>query len=102
MTSKIPKKEIITGRDARLSSPDLSKSLKQGILDSGCNICDIGIVPTPLLYFATNYLESNSGVIGEDERTGELSCIDFNEIRGDKGLDVNSKWFLDLVDRIEK
>jgi len=49
-----------------------------------------------------NALESNSGVIGEDERTGELSCIDFNEIRGDKGLDVNSKWFLDLVDRIEK
>ena len=55
--------QIITGRDARLSSPDLSKSLKQGILDSGCNICDIGIVPTPLLYFATNYLESNSGVM---------------------------------------
>ena len=48
-----------------------------------------------------NALESNSGIIGEDERTGELSCIDFNDIRGDKGLDINSKWFLDLVDRIE-
>ena len=49
-----------------------------------------------------NALESNSGIIGEDERTGELSCIDFNDIRGDKGLDINSKWFLDLVDKIEK
>jgi len=48
-----------------------------------------------------NALKSNSGVVGEDERTGELSCIDFNEIRGDKGLDIKSKWFLDLVDRIE-
>ena len=48
-----------------------------------------------------NALKFNSGVIGEDERTGELSCIDFNEIKGEKGLDVNSKWFLDLIDRIE-
>ena len=48
-----------------------------------------------------NALKSNSGVVGENERTGELSCIDFNEIRGDKGLDINSKWFLDLVHRIE-
>jgi len=48
-----------------------------------------------------NALESNSGIIGEDERTGELSCIDFNDIRGDKGLDINSKWFLNLIDRIE-
>ena len=46
-------------------------------------------------------LKSKSGLAGEDERTGELSCIDFDLIKGDKGLDTSSKWFLDLIDRIE-
>ena len=46
-------------------------------------------------------LKSKSGVAGVDERTGELSCIDFNLIKGDKGLDVSSKWFSELIDRIE-
>ena len=49
-----------------------------------------------------NALKANSGVVGEDQRTGKLSCIDFNEIKGDKGLDINSKWFLELIHRIEK
>ena len=46
-------------------------------------------------------LKSKSGVAGVDERTGELSCIDFDLIKGDKGLDVSSKWFSELIDRIE-
>ena len=46
-------------------------------------------------------LNLNSGVVGEDERTNELNCIDFDTIKGDKGLNINSKWFLELVDRIE-
>lgn len=54
---------ITLASDARLSSPALRKSLKQGILASGCNICDLGITPTPLLYFATCVLESNHGVM---------------------------------------
>ena len=49
-----------------------------------------------------NALKSNSGLVGEDERTDQLSCIDFNEIKGDKNLDINSQWFLELIDRIEK
>ena len=49
-----------------------------------------------------NALESNSGVVGEDERTGNLSCIDFNDIKGDKGLDITSDWFLDIIESIEK
>lgn len=63
MVLECGKDEIITSRDSRLSSPDLSKALRTGILDSGCNICDIGIGPTPVLYFATHHLESNSGVM---------------------------------------
>jgi len=30
-----------------------------------------------------------------------LQCIDFNDIKGDKGLDVNSDWFLELIDLVE-
>ena len=40
--------------------------------------------------------------MGEDERTGNLSCIDFNDIKGDKGLDITSDWFLDIIESIEK
>ncbi len=54
---------MIVGRDGRLSSPSLHKALTEGILATGCNIIDIGIVPSPLLYFATHKLSSSSGVM---------------------------------------
>ena len=54
---------IIIGRDGRLSSKSLTKSLIEGFLESGKNVVDIGEVPTPLLYFAVNQLKSNSGVM---------------------------------------
>lgn len=54
---------MIVGRDGRLSSPVLHKALTQGILATGCNIIDIGLVPTPVLYFATQKLSSNTGVM---------------------------------------
>lgn len=55
---------IIVARDARLSSPQLTEWLIRGILSTGCNVLNIGTVPTPLLYFAVESLqESNSGVM---------------------------------------
>ncbi|MFL0811154.1 MAG: phosphomannomutase/phosphoglucomutase [Agarilytica sp.] len=55
---------IIVARDARLSSPTLAEYLIRGILSTGCNVLNIGTVPTPLLYFATNTLkESQSGIM---------------------------------------
>lgn len=54
---------MIVARDGRLSSPSLHQALTEGILATGCNILDIGIVPTPLLYFATHKLAPNSGVM---------------------------------------
>lgn len=56
-------KTMIVARDGRLSSPGLHQALTEGILATGCNILDIGIVPTPLLYFATHKLAPNSGVM---------------------------------------
>lgn len=40
------------GRDNRLSSPQLSKELIKGIIDSGCNVIDFGLVTTPMYYYA--------------------------------------------------
>lgn len=54
---------IIVARDGRLSGPALSKALCQGLNDSGCDVIDIGAVPTPLLYFATHVLGARSGVM---------------------------------------
>ncbi len=55
---------LIVARDARLSSPELTEWLIRGILSTGCNVINIGTVPTPLLYFAACTMgESQSGVM---------------------------------------
>ena len=54
---------LLVGSDARLSSPVLKQAVIEGILDSGCHVVDIGIIPTPLMYFATYSTEFTSGVM---------------------------------------
>ncbi len=54
---------FIVGRDGRNSSPDMFKWLTKGIMLSGCNVIDIGVVPSPVLYFSTHKLDSSNGVI---------------------------------------
>lgn len=54
---------VAVGRDGRLSGPELTRALMRGICDAGVDILDIGMVPTPLLYFATHQLKTNSGVM---------------------------------------
>jgi phosphomannomutase/phosphoglucomutase len=56
-------KEIIVGRDGRLSGPQLKQALVEGLCDSGCDVIDIGVVPTPLVYFATHRLSTRFGVM---------------------------------------
>ncbi len=54
---------IVVGRDGRLSSPELSDALIQGLRASGRDVVDLGLVPTPLVYFATHYLSARSGIM---------------------------------------
>ncbi len=56
-------KSIVVGRDGRISSPQLAEALTDGLRSSGREVIDIGQVPTPLVYFATHYLETGSGVM---------------------------------------
>ena len=54
---------VVVARDGRLSGPMLIEALKQGLMESGRDVIDIGEVPTPVLYFATHFLETHSGVM---------------------------------------
>ncbi len=65
---------IVVGRDGRLSGPDMAQALIQGLLDCGCHVTDLGMVPTPVLYFATNVLKASSGVMV----TGSHNPPDYN------------------------
>ncbi len=50
------------GRDGRLTGERLQKALMEGIVSTGVDVVDIGAVPTPVLYFATKFLKTRSGV----------------------------------------
>ncbi len=54
---------VVIGRDGRLSSPQLGLSLSQGLQAGGCNVIDIGLVPTPVLYFATHFFHTATGIM---------------------------------------
>jgi phosphomannomutase/phosphoglucomutase len=53
-------REIVVGRDGRLSSPALSGALVEGLRLAGCDVIDIGMAPTPVVYFATHHLNTGS------------------------------------------
>ena len=54
---------VVVARDGRNSSQELRDGLIEGLRDSGRDVLDIGLTPTPILYFATHYLDSHSGVM---------------------------------------
>ncbi len=68
---------VVVGRDGRLSGPELSQALIEGLLETGCNVKDIGCVPTPVLYFATHSLDTQTGVVV----TGSHNPPDYNGLK---------------------
>ena len=56
-------KTVVIGRDGRLSSPELAQRLSQGLRAGGCDVIDIGMVPTPVLYYATHKLKTGTGIM---------------------------------------
>jgi phosphoglucosamine mutase len=55
--------EVAVGRDVRLSGEELKDGLIAGLISGGCNVTDLGIVSTPLLFFATNRLQKDAGIM---------------------------------------
>jgi len=54
---------ILTARDGRISGPRLLDQFQKGVISSGCNVVDIGELPTPLLYFSTFRTNISDGVM---------------------------------------
>jgi phosphomannomutase/phosphoglucomutase len=67
-------KAIVVGRDGRLSGPDLVEALSAGLTACGIDVIDIGRVPTPVVYFAANELNTQSCI----SVTGSHNPPDYN------------------------
>jgi phosphomannomutase / phosphoglucomutase len=65
---------VIIGRDGRLSGPELSQALASGLQRAGLDVIDLGLVATPMLYFATEVLDATSGIMV----TGSHNPPDYN------------------------
>jgi len=72
---------IALGRDTRLSSPRLRDALAAGLEASGCAVTDIGVVPTPVLYYAVIHLDLDGGVM----ITGSHNPPEFNGFKAVSG-----------------
>ena len=67
-------RRISLGQDCRLSSPDLAAWLSRGLLASGMTLVDVGMVPTPMLYFSLHHLKVEGGI----QITGSHNPPEFN------------------------
>ena len=68
---------IVIGRDGRLSGPALSAALARGIQKSGVDVIDIGLVVTPMTYFAAYHLKTHCSVMV----TGSHNPPDYNGLK---------------------
>jgi len=65
---------ITLGRDCRLSSDMLRERLLEGLLPAGINVTDVGVVPTPLLYFSMRHWQMDGGAM----ITGSHNAAEYN------------------------
>ncbi|HUW28875.1 MAG TPA: phosphomannomutase/phosphoglucomutase [Sulfuriferula sp.] len=68
---------ICIGRDGRLSGPELAAALARGIQKAGINVIDLGMVATPMTYFAAYQLDTHSAVMV----TGSHNPPDYNGLK---------------------
>src|SRR5829696_1287258 len=80
---------VAVGRDGRLSSPMLHKALIRGLLAGGLDVIDIGICPSPLLYFSLFQLPVDGGIMitgshNAAEYNGFKVCVGKEAIHGEE------------------
>jgi phosphomannomutase/phosphoglucomutase len=68
---------IFVARDGRLSGPKLIEALSKGLLDAGRDVTDLGMVPTPVLYYAAYALGTGSGIM----LTGSHNPPEYNGLK---------------------
>ena len=89
---------IVVGRDMRPSSPDLARSLMDGIRSVGTNVIDLGLVDTSMIYFAVNFFDAVGGV----QTTASHNPVQYNgfKISGPKAKPIGAASGLDDIKRI--
>jgi len=60
---RMNKRNVCVGGDNRLTTPEIKEKVIKGIVETGCNVYDIGIVPTPLLYFSVHFYKYDAGIM---------------------------------------
>lgn len=80
---------IVVGRDCRLSSEHYTRLLTQGLTAAGCHVTDIGVVPTPVFYFAIRHFEKEGGVMvtashNPPEYNGFKLCNGYDTLFGEQ------------------
>lgn len=68
---------VVVGGDGRRTTATLRRKLARGLRDAGADVIDIGIVPTPVLYYATHALETGTGVMV----TGSHNPAEYNGLK---------------------
>jgi phosphomannomutase/phosphoglucomutase len=72
--AQLGRKELVVGRDGRLSSKSFEEALMEGLISTGCDVVDIGICPTPVYYFSLFHLNKEGGMMV----TGSHNPPEFN------------------------
>ncbi|MEK6750024.1 MAG: phosphomannomutase/phosphoglucomutase [Pseudomonadota bacterium] len=91
-------RSVVIGRDGRLSGPEMTQALAQGLMASGADVIDVGAVPTGVLYYAAQVLTTGSGI----QVTGSHNPPDYNGFKMVVGGDtLSGERIQDLRVRIE-
>jgi len=92
------RKRIAVGRDCRLTSPRLFEALTRGLIGAGAEVIDVGVVPSPVLYFAAHHLQTDGAII----ITGSHNPAEDNGLKMMCGTEsFHSEDIAELLTRIE-
>ncbi len=86
---------VALGFDNRLSSEELSGSFAQGLVATGARVFNVGLVPTPALYFAVHHLECDAGI----QVTGSHNPPEYN---GFKMLTSRGPFYGEAIQRLRE
>ncbi len=85
--SRLGKRNVVVGRDGRLSSPRFRVPLVEGMLAGGLDVVDVGVCPTPVFYYSLFHLDRDGGVMitgshNPPEFNGFKICVGKTTIHG--------------------
>jgi phosphomannomutase len=91
---------VVVGRDMRKSSPSLCAAFTEGARSTGADVVDIGMIDTPQMYFAVNYLKCCGGV----QTTASHNPAHYNgfKISGQKGVPIGADTGLNDICAVAK